>query len=248
MPTYRNGQLGELTEPLLWTPALAGGTDLEAASTVISDTSEPVNPQYTSTHNVVAPTDARIVVGLGCMRLSITGTFGGGGVTLNYKVKRAGVTVKTGTFTADGAHLVSWDITANITGSQVNTVFLWVDAGTFTVTELTMWSGVGASGATTTGGPVFTITQAANSRVQILGYQAMIGSGTIALRVISYAGLASSSLPQIYAPAPAASLNLTAMAMLWLGHPAIYFHFGSHSVATDIAYIKALELYFRSGQ
>ena len=246
MPTYRNGQVGDLVEPVVtWSPGLAGGVDLEAGSTVISDTSEPVNPQYSSTHNVVAPTDARIVVGSGAMRLSITGTFGGGGATLNYKVKRAGVTVKTGTFTADGAHLVSWDITANITGSQVNTIFLWVDAGTFTVTELTLWSAVGVSGASVTGGPSITITQPANSRVQILGYLNRVGTGTWGLRVAGVSGGAS-SVPNIHAPTAAATINLNTIAPYWLGPPSMPFYMVSHSVATDISYVNAMELYFRS--
>ena len=246
MPTYRNGQLGELVEPVvLWNPGLAGGTDLEAGSTVISATSEPGAADYSSTHNVVAPTDARIVVGSGAMRLSITGNFGGGGVTLNYKVKRNGATVKTGTFTADGAHLVSWDITANITGSQVNTVFLWVDAGTFTVTELTIWSAVGISGATATGGPFITITQPANSRVQILGYLNRVGTGTWSLRVAGVSGGAS-SVPNIASPAAAATINLNSLAPYWLGEPSMPFYMVSHTVATDISYVNALELYFRS--
>ena len=244
MPTYRNGQLGDLVEPVvLWNPGLAGGTDLEAGSTVISATSEPGAADYSSTHNVVAPTDARIVVGSGAMRLSITGNFGGGGATLNYKVKRNGATVKTGTFTADGAHLISWDISANITGSQVNTVFLWVDAGTFTVTELTLWSAVGLSAASTSV-PMFTITQAANSRVQILGYVNRVGTGTWTLRLAG-AGGGASSVPNITAFSGSA-INLNTITPYWLGEPSLPFYVAAPSVATDINYVNAMELYFRS--
>jgi len=245
MPTYRNGQLGELVEPVVaWNPGLAGGVDLEAGSTVISATSEPAAADYSSTHNVVAPTDARIVVNRGAMRLSITGTFGGGGATLNYNVKRGGVSVATGTFTADGAHLISWDLTAAITGSQVNTVFLWVDAGTFTVTEITLWSAVGKATASVSV-PIFTITQAANSLVQILGYFTRVGTGTFAIRAGGLSG-GNSTIANYLLGAVAATLNLTALAVAWLGAPSIGFYLAAPSVATDFTYINSLELYFRS--
>ena len=249
MPTYRNGQLGELVEPVVtWAPGLQGGVDLEAATKTISNTSENATEDYSSSHNVPAPADARIAVNRGAMRLTVTiDSWGGGGVALNYRVKRGGVSVSTGVLEAAGGtgqKIISWDITAAITGAQTNTLFLWVDAGTCVISEVTMWSAVGKASASTTI-PIFTITQAANSLVQILGYFTRVGTGTFALRAGGLSG-GNSSVANYLLGAVAATLNLTALAVAWLGAPSIGFFLAAPSVATDFTYINSLELYFRS--
>ena len=250
MPTYRNGQLGELLESLLWVPGVQGGTDLEASTKTISNTSESATPDYTSSHNIPAPADARIAVLRGCMRLTVTiDSWGGGGVQLNYRVKRGGVSVSTGVLAvaaATGQKIISWDITTLITGAQTNTIFLWVDAGTCVISEVTTWTGVGSSQTNRTN-PAVSITHA--GWLQIAGMRVTrVGTGNIELLITLAATLATTLNSVGYATA-GTILNTGGSAHLnqpYLTPAILYLFIGGLTVATDIGYFETCNLSLRS--
>jgi len=249
MPTYRNGQTGEIIETLTYTPGLQGGTDLEAATKTISATSEQAGADYTSIHTIAAPTDSRIAVLRGCMRLTVTiDSWGGGGVQLNYRVKRGGSSVSTGVLAvaaATGQKIISWDITTLITGAQTNTLFLWVDAGTCVISEATMWTGVGSgtAGAAAQGCLSWTYTGLATV---VIAWD-RVGTGT---KTVYLAAAAVPSAYQKLFNVDASGINYMGLSTFTTGPFVLagltYIGISTGSVATDLHYISGMTFNLRS--
>jgi hypothetical protein len=251
MPTYRNGQTGEIIETLTYVPGIQGGTDLEAATKTISNTSENATPDYTSIHTLVAPTDSRIAVLRGCMRLTVTiDSWGGGGVQLNARVKRGGASVWTGILAvaaATGQKIISWDITTLITGAQTNTLFLWVDAGTCVISEVTMWTGVGSMQASMVN-PCMSLSH--TGITQCLGRTQGVGTGTHSIYITDAASSPATSQCRAYGSGYAVggvswgASSIYTQLMILAG--ITYLYVGIPTVATDIVYFAALYPYLRS--
>ena len=249
MPTYRNGQTGEIIETLTYAPGLQGGTDLEGATKTITNTSENATPDYTSIHTLAAPTDARIAVLRGCMRLTVTiDSWGSGGVQLNYRVKRGGASVSTGVLAvaaATGQKIISWDITTLITGAQTNTLFLWVDAGTCVISEVTMWTGVGSMQATAT---ELCLSISHYGFVKTPIYWSRIGTGNFTCRVSHSSGLASSG--QLQGEKTTITTNTSVGsssfdAGFW-SSGVLYVCIYGPTVTTDLPYIAAMTVVLAS--
>jgi hypothetical protein len=233
-----NNPVSEKIETLTYAPGLQGGTDLEAATKTISATSEQAGADYTTNHTIAAPADIRIVPLRGCMRLKIRpDSVGGGCTTLYWRVKRGGVSVATGSFAVAAAPLdclISWDITTLITGAQTNTLFLWVDAGTCVISEVTMWTGVGTRYA---GGRSFlSISHVGEFQ---LGGEGMdrVGTGNFYFSV-------GSQLSQYYTGAFRDLGNATndlifseLISNHYIANGIIYLTGGFLTVATDISYL-----------
>jgi len=135
----------------MYNPGLQDTGDLESATRIISATAEPGSPDYWANLSIAAPADSRLQVKRLGVRLQITvDSWAGGGTTLNYRIKRGGVSINDGTLTVSGdtgALYASCDVTdGTLTGTAEYEVHLWVDTGTCTVSVCRMWAGVGSSG------------------------------------------------------------------------------------------------------
>jgi hypothetical protein len=235
--------LTELIETLTYAPGLKGGTDLEAATKTISATSEPGAADYSSTHTITAPTDARIAVLRGCVRLSVTiDSFGGGGAVLNYRVKNGATSLSTGTLStaaSTGNKLVSFDITANITGAQTYTLFLWVDTGTCVISEVTFWSGVGSmqSGYTN---PSLSLTYTGTVRLNGAIYRQ--GTGTVSGAVALASPIAS--MADVVINASSMTSTWFSSSSTWqatiFSSTVLYLYIYAPTVATDLPYLFAV--------
>jgi len=138
----------ETIEQILYAPGYQDSGDLEAATKSITATSEPGAADYSAVLTLPAPSDARLVVTRLGVRLSVTiDSFAGGGATLNYRLKRAGVSLGTGTLSTGGStgnKIVCMDATAGtLTGAATYELYLWVNAGSCVVSVCEIWSTVG---------------------------------------------------------------------------------------------------------
>ena len=260
MPTYRNGQTGEIIEVLQYAPvgapgyAYAGGVDLETSPTkTISNTSENAVADYTTSHALTAPTDSRIVVLRGAMRLTATiDSWGGGGVQLNYRVKRGGASVSTGVLAvaaATGQKIISWDITSLITGTQSNTIFFWVDAGTCVLSEVTLWTALGSTSATNY--PCMSVSHV--GKLQFLSLAAWTkGSGTTRLG-FNLVNTHSDDIGTLAFTSTAAAIqSLDYDTHPQFGRPLsvtapIYIVLNTPSVATDMPFIMGFSVALTTG-
>lgn len=148
-----NNPQAERFELLAYSPGLQDSSDLEAATKTISETSEPAGADYTYAATITAPTDARLAVTRLGVRIQVTvDSFGGGGAILNYRIKRGGTSIGTGTLATaggTGSKLASHDVTSGtLTGAATYTLHLWTDAGTCVLSVARISVGVGtAAGA-----------------------------------------------------------------------------------------------------
>jgi hypothetical protein len=251
MTIMRNGASGEIIENLTYAPGLQGGTDLEGATKTISNTVENAVADYTSVHTIAAPTDARIAVLRGCMRLTVTiDSFAGGCTTLNARVKRGGASVWTGVLEAAagaGQKIISWDITTLITGAQTNTLFLWVNVGTCVISEVTMWTGVGSMQANPLA-PSLSLTH--TGLAQIRGTFLTRGTGTVTWTWVAEGGAwPSSGLMMALAGASTVYTYTSTFSVFNACHliaGIAYLYASDLTVATDIGWIYQVGFALRS--
>lgn len=146
--------LGSTINGTLYDPGLQDSTDLEAATKSITATSEPGAADYTSALTIAAPSSPKLSVSRICVQLNVTiDSWAGAGTTLNYRIKRGGTSIGTGTLEAaagTGAKIVAHDVTSGtLTGEATYTVFLWVNADSCVISVCRIYVGVGHTG----GGP-----------------------------------------------------------------------------------------------
>lgn len=150
MTLTRNGIQGGTVEQLVYAPSIQTSNDLEAATKTVNATSEQAGADYTSALTIPAPTDSRLAVTRLAGRLQVTiDSWAGGGTTLNYRIKKGGTSVSTGTLETGGTtgvKLIVWDETASLAVGAANTytVFLWVNSGSCVVSVCQLWLGVGS--------------------------------------------------------------------------------------------------------
>jgi len=246
MPTYVNGSGAPLIERLVYTPTTQGGVDLETSPTkTISATAEAGVADYTTIHTLPAPPDARIAVLRGNVRLSVTiDSWGGGGAVLNYRVKNGTSSLSTGTIAtaaATGQKFICFDITTKITGAQTYTLFLWVDAGTCVISEVTFLSGVGSCQTVGTN-PCMSLTH--YGQLQFRAYLLAVGGGNIVCRGAFVGTGALTTQSQVLFATTAAtarqSYNDAATSRL-ITCPGILYLYILGTAATDLNYIADLE-------
>jgi hypothetical protein len=247
-----HGGPAEKIETLTYAPGLKGGTDLEAATKTISATSEPASADYSSTHTITAPTDARISVLRVQLRLSVTiDSFGGGGAVLNYRVKRGATSVSTGTLSTAGStgqKLITFDITTAglMTGAQVNNLYLWVDTGTCVISEVTFWTAVGSCDSISMGSVLSVLTGPA--LVRLAGVVSRTGTGTYQLLIGNKTGGLSSE-DQIYQLSGLTSRALGSgadYATLFMVPNLLVLYLNAPTVATDLCYVSTFGITIRS--
>lgn len=148
-----NGGGPEILETISYIAEPADSGDLEAATKTISAVAEPGEADYTVNLTITASPDSRLVAQRVCTRLLVTiDSFGGGGAVLNYRIKRNGVSIGTGTLStgaSTGQKIVANDITTGLSlgSSLAYDVYLWVDVGTCVVSLCQIQANVGASGS-----------------------------------------------------------------------------------------------------
>ncbi len=143
---------GMRIETISYAPGLQDSNDLEAGTKVINATGEPGTSDYSASLALPAPADSRLSVLRIGVRLQVTiDSWAGGGTTLNYRIKRNGVSIGTGTLAtgaATGARYAAHDVTTGpLTGAGSYEVFLWVNSGSCTVSVCRLWAGVGSCNA-----------------------------------------------------------------------------------------------------
>ena len=143
----------ERFENIIYTQNIADSGDLESATKTITATSEPVTADYMKSLTITAPSDPRLEIMRICVRLEVTiDSFAGGGTTLNYRIKRDGTSIGTGTLAtggSTGAKQVCHEVTTGtLTGAATYEVFLWVDSGSCTISVCRIYVGVGTTNAT----------------------------------------------------------------------------------------------------
>lgn len=184
MPLHNSGAaVAETIEALTYDPVVQDSGDMEAATKTISATSEPGAADYSVSLTIAAPSDARVIVNrLGVLLGLEIDSWGGGGTTLNYRIKRAGVSIGTGTVTvigAIGAQIVTADATAGtLTGAATYELLFWVDAGSCVLSMAELWVGVGTT-ANDTPVPILSVSQAgyvslAGEMLAFMGSQASL--------------------------------------------------------------------------
>lgn len=240
MPAYSNGNSGPLDEVFYWAPGLLDSGDLEAGANVIAALAEPGAADYTTTLTLAAPTDERVAVTRIAVRLVANITaWGGGGTTLNYTIKRGGVTIKTGVLEAAagvGSKAATIEVTAGLlTGDSLLTVFYWVDVGTCTIDQCQLYLAIGATSSSL----VEILTIAHVGAIAILATSARAGgAGNVQLAIRE-----SNSGALAYASGSAASTSSAVTPNALVRNPVIRI---GHSVATEIGYLSAVYIQFRS--
>jgi len=133
--------------------------DLLDTTTVITATSEPATPDFSwqgSNCSTVAPDIFKIrqtVIGF----MTTVDSLSGAGTELNYRLKFNGYPVATGSFTTAGDHrdaatMVPEEVETKWAGAEeANTaeLYLWVEQGEVTISDLQMYYGVGSSAKST---------------------------------------------------------------------------------------------------
>lgn len=247
-----NGLQGETLETVAYSSTYGNSGDLEAATKTISAVAEPAVADYSAAVTLTAPTNARWTVHILCVRLTVTiDSFGGGGAILNYRLKRDGTSIGTGTLStaaSTGQKIISMDVTAGtLTGAATYTVFLWVDAGTCVVSECTITSAAGSMQPSALApclsfGPI-------TGDVQMAGYFTRLGTGTFIVGI----GTATPHSDQ-YALWYASGANYLSLAYSApvggtvpriLNNQRLYFTIRVPSVATDMPYVEKLALNLR---
>ncbi len=143
---------GAKIESITYTPGIQESSDLEAATRNISSFVEPGSPDYNTTLVAPTPDDDRLQVLRIAVRLQATvDSWAESGTVLNYRIKRNGLSVGTGTLTDAGATgdlFIAHDITepaGNLTGSSSYDIFLWVNTGSCVISVVKVWGGVGTT-------------------------------------------------------------------------------------------------------
>jgi len=141
---------GAKIESITYTPGIQESSDLEAATRNISSFVEPGSPDYNTTLVAPTPDDDRLQVLRIAVRLQATvDSWAESGTVLNYRIKRNGLSVGTGTLTDAGATgdlFIAHDITepaGNLTGPSSYDIFLWVNTGSCVISVVKVWGGVG---------------------------------------------------------------------------------------------------------
>jgi hypothetical protein len=173
-------------ERISYAPGVQDSGDLEITTRNINATGEPGSPAYSASLAIAAPADGRLkVVRLG-VRLQVTiDSWSGGGTILNYRIKRAGVSIGTGTLEAGGvtgARYMGVDVTSGVlTGAATCEVYLWVNTGSCTISVCQLWVGVGTTSTEGSGMAVLAIDYKGFSTAYIRG--ARRGTGNSYLMV-----------------------------------------------------------------
>lgn len=148
MPLHNMSAGGGKVEYFEYEPGPQESGDLEPATKTINVTSEQASPDYSATLTIPASPDARIVVLRTTICLNVTiDSWAGAGTTLNYNVKRGGVSIATGGISGTGALQALFDVTTSCTGAQALTVFFWVDADSCVLSAVELKASVGVSQA-----------------------------------------------------------------------------------------------------
>lgn len=251
MSQYVNG-VRSLVEHLSYEPGLQDSGDLEAATSNITAVAEPGAANYSSALTIAAPSDNRIVVTRLGVRLQVTiDSFGAAATTLNYRIKRGGVSIGTGTLAtgaSTGAKLVDHDVTSGtLTGEATYEVFLWADHADGVVVSLVqLWVGVGTGGADTN---ARCLRLDHSGFVTLSGYFARQGSGNFNYSIMA-ADASNSKNRLLGSTAAAADHNLSTPSgggpALLLSPGSIYVNFLSATVTTDLVYVRDIGFTIRS--
>lgn len=251
-----NGIIGPRYEYISYAPLLQDSGDLEAATKTISATTEQAGADYTAAITIPAPPDPRLAVLAIGGQLNVTiDSFGGGGTTLNYRVKRAGVSVSTGTLEAAagvGAKVVSWE-TLNPVGlgtPQTYTVYLWVNAGTCVISISRLYVAVG-SGAIGTSGLRSCLSITHTGMVMMGGQTSRQGVGNFNAGVRYAAGTLNANAGYDWAwyfqSSAGTGTQLGPVGATPMFSPgALYLAVNNAVTATDLAYYGAVRLVLRT--
>lgn len=233
-----NNPMASKVEAIAYAPGLQDSGDLEAATKSITATSEPGVADYSASLTITAPTSSKLAVNRICARLQVTiDSFGGGGTTLNYRIKRAGTSIGTGTLStgaSTGAKYIAYDITSGtLTGAATYEVFLWVDAGNCVVSVAEVWAAIGSCNASS---QQLALTLTHSGLMTPSANLRRVGSGTPELYIYSSdATLLTSPFRQKSISGHLAQLD--AMAAIVVSNSIVSV---MGSVATDLNYVNNL--------
>lgn len=251
-----NGVSGPRVEYISYAPLIQDSTDLEAATKTINAIAEPGAADYTANLTIPASPDPRLIVTRIAGRLQVTiDSWAGGGTTLNYRVKRAGVSVATGQLEAaagTGAKYAAWDV-ADPTGlgsAQAYTVYLWVNQGSCVISVCQIWTAVG-SGTTTSSTLQSCLTLNHTGFFQVAGMVQRQGSGNFNAGIRHAAtGLNGNNgndwLNYFMSGAGTGSIIGANTNAPLLSPGSVYFALYNQTVTTDLTYYGVLRLVLRT--
>lgn len=237
--------IGEQVEQITYAPDVQTSGDMEAATSTISATSEPGAADYSDELTLAAPSDSRLVVLRIGIRLQVTvDSWGGGGTTLNYRIKRGGASIVTGTLTAASAtgalYAVTDVTTGTLTGAATYDVYLWVDAGSCVISLAQLWAGVGMTDGATSGETCLRLDY--YGAVKVSHYVIRIGSGTFAGGYWSGTGSTLSEKLLLVGSGSSSSWPSSTYAPFLFVPGTAYLRITDQTVATDLVYVHSIGL------
>ncbi len=216
--------------------------DLETSTKTISAGSEPGTADYSVQLTIPAPIFPEIAVLRMGVRLKVTiDSFGGGGAVLNYRLRRNGTSIATGTVSTGGGtgdKLLVCDVVNPVLGSaDTYTIFFWVDMGTCIISAVQLWAAPGTTAMFYA--PVLSITY--TGHMQVTGYGSRIGTGVFTIQVDTTDGGGANQFLARIAPPGAGTVYLVnagangpVAAPNWDNIGVTRLIFADQSVATDL--------------
>lgn len=242
-------------ENLVYSPDIQDSGDLEAATKTITVTAEAGTEDYSVALTIAAPASSKMAVTRLTTRLSVTIDSFTGATILNYRIKRGGTSIGTGTIStgsSTGNKLVVNDVTTGtLTGAATYTIFFWVDQITNCIISVVeLWVGVGVNG----GADAQCLTIDDVDGLVNLGWNVVVqGTGNMELQVHSPKGATWLTAAAgddydtvLYARRTAATADLmppdASHGLVVVVPSSIGFMLGDMTVATDIACIDSVRL------